>query len=51
MQVAAELGDEVRIVKVDVDEEQALASHLQARLPATPECQGWPARSVVVLND
>ena len=34
-QVAAELGDAVRIVKVDVDQEQALASHLQARLPVT----------------
>ena len=31
VQVAAELGDEVRIVKVDVDEEQGLASHLQVR--------------------
>ena len=30
LQVAEELGDAIRIVKVDVDEEQALASHLQA---------------------
>jgi hypothetical protein len=42
-QVAAELGDAVRIVKVDTDAEPDLSSQLQAR-PAAKKCNARVAQ-------